>query len=55
MPVAGDFTLELYVNAAELRGVEIYTNGVLVPTEYRAQTLCGSVVLWTGVTRDRKQ
>jgi Carboxypeptidase regulatory-like domain len=55
MPIAGDFTLDMYVNAADLRGVEIYTNGVVVPSEYRAQTLCGSVVLWTGVTRDRRQ
>ena len=55
MPVAGNLTLNLYVNAADLRGVEIYTSPVLAPPEYRAQTGCGSVVFWTGVTRDRRQ
>lgn len=55
VPVAGDFNLEMFVNVANLRGVEIYTNPVLVPTEYRAQTFCGSVVFWTGVTPDRRQ
>lgn len=55
MPVAGNATLDMYVNAADLRGVEIYTNPVLVPSEYAAQTFCGSVVFWTGVTRDRKR
>lgn len=55
MPVAGNFSLDMYLNAADLRAVEIYTNGVLVPSEYPAQTLCGSVVFWTGVTRDRRQ
>lgn len=51
VPVAGDGTLDMYVNAADLRGVEIYTNWVLVPTEYTPQTPCGSIVFWTGVTR----
>jgi protocatechuate 3,4-dioxygenase beta subunit len=55
VPVSGAFNLEMYVNAADLRGVEIYTNGILVPSEYRALTLCGSVVIWTGLTRDRRQ
>lgn len=55
VPAAGNFTLDMYVNAADLRGVEIYTNPVLVPSEYKAETFCGSVVLWTGVTRDRRR
>jgi hypothetical protein len=50
-PVAGDFTLDMYVNAADVRGVEIYANRVLVPTEFASQTGSCSVVFWTGVTR----
>ena len=52
MRVDGNLPLHMYVIAADLRGVEIYTHPIDAPPEYRAQTGCGSVVFWTSVTRD---
>ncbi len=52
VPVGGFNTLEMYVNAPGIIGVEIYDNPVLVPTEFAAQTPCGSIVIWTALEPD---
>lgn len=43
----GDGTLDMYVNASDVVGVELYMSFELVPTEFAPKTPCGSIVFWT--------
>jgi len=46
-----EFPLNTLVWANELRAVEVYTNPLKVPEEFKSGSMCGAIVVWTDVTR----
>ncbi len=45
------FPLNTLVWANELRAVEVYTNPLKVPEEFKSGSMCGAIVVWTEITR----
>jgi len=45
------FPVNTLVWANELRAVEVYTNPMKVPEEFKNGSVCGAIVVWTEITR----
>lgn len=45
------FPINTLVWANELRAVEVYTNPLRIPAEFKSGSGCGAIVVWTEITR----
>lgn len=45
------FSLDMLVNAMDVRGIEVYTRTAGMPAQYQTMNGCGSIVIWTGGRR----